>query len=304
MSSPYATLPEFDYVRPTSLDEALKILDEHGENAKVLAGGVGLVTFMLERLVSPKIVVDIKRIPELRRIEYTEGKGLILGSAARISEITRYMDSNPEVKDKYKALYEALSRIADLQIRNRATIGGNICEALPFMDSYAPLALFDARLKIASVSREREASIIDFVKGPGFLDLAPNELLVSVELPEPPPGSKSGFSKIVPAIEYSVASVALLLANPVDPSSREVRIAVSAATPTPVRVREAEKVFSEDGDIVELLDKALDKMASAIKDSLIEDPYASAEYRLEMLKIQAYTLFKRLLDSFLEEELG
>ncbi|MCE4612986.1 MAG: xanthine dehydrogenase family protein subunit M [Desulfurococcales archaeon] len=301
MSSPYATLPEFEYARPSTLEEALKLLAKYGEEAKVLAGGVGLITFMLERLVSPRIVIDIKKIPELRRIEYTEGKGLVLGAAARISEITRYMDSNPRVREKYRALYEALSRIADLQIRNRATIGGNICEALPFMDSYAPLALFDAKLRIASVEGERETTITDFVKGPGFLDLAPNELLVSIELPDPPRESRSGFSKIVPAIEYSVASVAMLVANPVDPRSREVRIAVSAATPAPIRVREAEEVFRREGDIVDLLDAALDRMTSAIKELVIEDPYASAEYRLEMLKVQAYILFKRLLDSFLQE---
>ncbi|MCE4598800.1 MAG: xanthine dehydrogenase family protein subunit M [Desulfurococcales archaeon] len=298
MSSPYTTLPEFTYYKPKTLEEALELLEKYGEEAKVLAGGVGLINFMLEKLMSPKYVVDIKGIEELRGIGYEEGKGLSIGAATRISEITRWLDGNPELKRKYQALYEALSRIADMQIRNRATLAGNVCEALPYMDSYSPLAVYDAEVVIASRSGERRALITEFVQGPGMIDLQPEELVVRIDVPEPPRRSVSGFSKIVPAIEYSIASVSMLAANIEDPATREVRIAVSAATPVPVRVREAEDVFKSQGDIVELLDKALDKLIGEIEYDILEDPYASAEYRKEMIRVQAYQLFLRLLREY------
>jgi carbon-monoxide dehydrogenase medium subunit len=158
--SPYLTLPDFQYLRPTSLQEALQLLDEHGDDAKVMAGGVGLLAFMKERLVSPGYVVDIKGIPELKSMHDDGSNGITIGASVPMSDL---LDWHP-LHERYKALRDCVSLLSDPVLRNRSTLLGDLCEALPFVDSPTPLLIFDGEIETASVKGRRRIPVKEFKK--------------------------------------------------------------------------------------------------------------------------------------------
>ncbi len=283
MSAPYFTLPEFEYVKPKSLDEALKILKEQGEDAKIMNGGIGILSFMKERMLEAKTIVDIKGIKELKKIEYIPGKGLLVGATVTGNELLEYFDKNPDIKEKFRAVYESTSVMADAILRNRGTIVGDILEGLPYVDCSAPALIFDAEMHAISLDGERWIPVDGIVLGPAMTKLEPHEIVTEILYKEPPEGARSGYIKFSSRTEYGIVNVAALVANPDDPEKRVVRIAVSSATPVAYRARSAEEVFKKPRKIPELIDEAVDKMLEEIE--VMEDPYASAEFRKYLLRI-------------------
>jgi len=284
-------LPKFEYYSPTSIDEALELLEKYREDAKIISGGTDLIVFMRDKLLKPKYLVDIKKIPELRRIEYREGDGLTIGAAATFKSILEY----PKVKEKYRVLWEAVRTIGDMILRNRATIGGNICTASPAADSAPALLVLDARVRILNKKDGlREVPLEKFFTGVKKTILQPFDLVKEIFIPEPPKNSYGKYVKKmrVHSEDLSVVGVAGLAYR--DGDEPIVRLAYSSVAPTPLRVREVEEVFKEKGSLDEKIEKAV-KIASE-KVSPISDVRASAEYRLNLVKVVTRRLIKELLE--------
>lgn len=289
--SSYLTLPDFQYLKPKTLQEALQILDERKDEAKIMAGGIGLLAFMKERLVDPRWVIDIKAIDELHKLRDDGAKGLTIGATATMNQLLAF----EPLKEKYKALRDCISLLSDPVLRNRSTLIGDVCEALPFVDGPTPLLLFDTEIEAASVKGKRRIPMAEFIKGIAETALEPNELAVAIHLKSPPEHSKSLFLKHISSSEFSIVNVAALCANPTKPESRTVRFAYGAVAPTPARVHEVEELFKRKSPVPQLIDEAVGVIRKSTEP--MTDVLAKAEYRSHMLEVLSIKAFRRLLGS-------
>ncbi|MDA4124509.1 MAG: xanthine dehydrogenase family protein subunit M [Thaumarchaeota archaeon] len=283
--SPYVTLPDFTYHRPTTIEEVLKILKEHGDEAKVMGGGVGLLAFMKERLMSPSHVIDIKGVKELGGADYVPGRGLRIGASVTIAELCQ----NDLIQDKFTVLHEALSRVADQMIRGRATLVGNLCEAIPWVDSPPALISLDATVEVVGPGGRRKVPVASFIKGPVDIDLGPEEMVASVEVPDVS-GMRSTFEKFTSGSEFSLASIAVTLQS--QGRKRTARVVYGAVNSTPVRCQEVEQVLEQEtsrASIRRAADTAADKV------ECMSDVLASSDYRKHLVKVVTTKALGRLL---------
>jgi carbon-monoxide dehydrogenase medium subunit len=288
--SAYLTLPDFQYLKPKTLQETLQLLDEHKDEAKIMAGGIGLLAFMKERLVDPRWVIDIKAIDELHTLR-DDAKGLTIGATATMNQLLSF----EPLKERYKALRDCISLLSDPVLRNRSTLMGDVCEALPFVDGPTPLLLFNAEIEAASVKGKRRIPMAEFIKGIAETALEPNELATAIHLKSPPEHSESLFLKHISSSEFSIVNVAALCANPNKPESRTVRFAYGAVAPTPARVHEVEELFKRKSPIPQLIDEAVGVVRKSTEP--MTDVLAKAEYRSHMLEVLSIKAFRRLLGS-------
>jgi carbon-monoxide dehydrogenase medium subunit len=289
--SPYFTVPKFEYSRPKTLREALEFLDKNGEDTKVMAGGVGLLAFMKERLIDCKYVLDIKGISELRELTYQKGKGLKVGAAVTLAELLEL----PVLKEKYTALYDAVKNLSDPNLRNRSTLLGDLCEALPWIDAPPPLILFDAEVVITSLKGQRRVKVKDFITGTAETVLLPSELACSVDVPDPTPGTVSRYMKFSKGTEFSIASVGALAVDGKDATKRKVKIAYGAINLMPIEAVEAEKVFGQDKPVENLIAEALKVVDSSVE--TVTDILGSAEYRKHLVKVQTARVLREVLEA-------
>lgn len=284
-------LPEFEYFKPTTLNEALELLNKYAGEASILAGGTDLFVDLRLRVKRPKYIIDIKGIKELHEVKYEEGKGLTIGATVSLNELLE----NEIVKKKYYVLWGSLRQMCDHHLRNRATLVGNICNASPAADSAPALLILDAKVNVASVEGKRTIEIKEFFKWVKKTVLKPNEMVTSVFIPEPPEGSKGKYYKVVRSVEdLSLVGIAALVANVEDPEKRIVRLAYSSVAPTPVRVFEVEEVFRQKKPLNELIDEAVNVVLKKL--SPISDVRATKEYREHMIEIGTRLLLKELFE--------
>jgi len=289
--SAYLTLPDFQYLKPKTLQETLQLLDEHKDEAKIMAGGIGLLAFMKERLVDPRWVIDIKAIDELHTLHDDGDKGLTIGATTTMNQLLAF----EPLKDKYKALRDCISLLSDPVLRNRSTLMGDVCEALPFVDGPTPLLVFDAEIEAASVKGRRRIPMAEFIKGIAETALEANELAVAIHLKSPPEHSQSLFLKHTSSSEFSIVNLAALCANPTKPENRTVRFAYGAIAPTPARVHEVEDLFKRKNPVPQLIDEAIGVVRKSTEP--MTDVLAKAEYRSHMLEVLSIKAFRRLLGS-------
>jgi carbon-monoxide dehydrogenase medium subunit len=278
-------LPDFTYHRPKSLDEVLSLLKEYGDDAKIMGGGVGLIAFMKERLMSPGHVIDIKGVKELREVKHTTGRGLRIGASVSISELVE----DGVLRDDYTVLHEALAKVADPMIRGRATLVGNLCEAIPWVDSPPALGVLDASVEIVGADGSRSVSVSGFIRGPVDIDLGPTEVVTALEIPRVQ-GRRSTFEKFTAGSEFSVASVAVALWP--EGKKRGARVIYGAVNSTPVRCEEVELLLGEE------LTRASVRKAADIASEKVEcvsDVLATAEYRKHLVKVITVKALGRLL---------
>jgi aerobic carbon-monoxide dehydrogenase medium subunit len=283
--SPFVTLPDFTYHRPKSLDETLTLLKEHGDQAKVMGGGVGLIAFMKERLMSPAHVIDVKEVPELKRVEHAPGKGLRIGAAVSIADLLE----RGVLRSEHAALTEALARVADPMIRRRATLVGNLCEAIPWVDSPPALIALDASVEIVGPDGGRSLPVSGFIRGPVDINLNPNEIVTGVVIPNAK-GATSAFEKFTGGSEFSLASVAVAVSN--GGRSRNVKVVYGAVGTVPVRSAEAEQAIS-DGVTPANIRKAAD--AAFEKVECVDDVLATAAYRRHLVKVITTKVLRRMM---------
>lgn len=293
MKYPYVQrLPKFEYLAPRTVDEAVFLLSRHRGEARVIAGGTDLLHKMKRREETPRCLIGLKNIPGLDYIDYDEAQGLRFGPLVTIHAV----EASPLVRDKFPILLQAASSMASAQIRNLGTVVGNISSAVPSADMAPGLIVLGAKLKIANIKGERIIPVEDFFAGPSVSDLAHDELVVEVQVPNPPPFSGMVYMKhtIRSAMELAIVSVATMVTLK-DGVFGEVKIALGAVAPTPIRTAKAESLLKGKPFSTELVKEAAKTASEEARP--ISDIRASTEYRKEMVRI----LSERALNRAREE---
>ncbi len=196
---------KFDYFAPASLEEALELLAEKGEQARLLAGGTDLMIRIRHGLLRPAAVIGLKRIPGLERISFQANQGLTIGAAARLAEVA----AHPAVRRRYPAVALAARETANVQIRNMGTVVGNLCNAAPSADNAPSLLALGAELLLARKGRERSLPLESFFKGPGLTALEPGEMVTAVRVPPPPPHSGTSYQHISARGKVDISAVSV-----------------------------------------------------------------------------------------------
>jgi CO/xanthine dehydrogenase FAD-binding subunit len=196
-------LHAFNYEAPATLADALKIMKAHGDKARPICGGTDLLIQMRAGVRQPDFVVDIKRIKEMRELKFNAKSGLRLGAAVSCIDVAE----NADLQRHYPGLTEAAHLIGSLQIQNRASVGGNLCNGSPAADTTPALIALRARARIAGPRSEREVPVEEFVVSPGRTVLKPGELLVQLLIPAPAPHSSDAYLRFIPRNEMDIAVV-------------------------------------------------------------------------------------------------
>ena len=232
---------DVDYIRPQDLDEALDFVNERGPDTTILAGGTDVMIDMRSGTLQSKYLLDISRLSDLCEIKIQD-TGLIIGAAVTISEI-----NSSELIGRYApALQKAADRFAGRQVRNIATIGGNVAHCSPCGDTIPPLLIHDAGVVVAKPQGRRVVSIEEIAGGPYHCTLRPDEIITHFVLkPKPADIEFSNFQKIGRRKELAIArmSMAAMARQENDKSISFIRFALGACTPTPHRFREIEKML-------------------------------------------------------------
>ena len=263
-----------NYFEPKSIGEALSVLAQHGAEAKIIAGGTDVMVDIKYK-EEPGCLVNIKKIPGLNSIR-ENGAGLRIGPLVTIHEL----ETNKLVREKLPVLWEACHQFASLQIRNTATIGGNICRASPSGETLAPLVVLDAKGKLAFSDGEKSEPFASFFQGPGKSSLGTEGVLTEIEVPYPPANSKSVYLKhaVRGAMDIAMVGVAVLIIPDAGKNIlQDVRIGLGAVAPTPIRAAKAEALLRGKPLTAALLKEAAATAAS--ESSPISDQRSSAEYR-------------------------
>lgn len=290
------SLPDFAYLRPGSLEEALELLSKYGEDARVLAGGTDLLLDMKIGRYRPKYVIDIGHISELRYITDS-------GGALRIGALTTIQDllESPLVAERAPLIAMAAERFAYWQIRNAATIGGNLCNASPAADMAPPLLVYEAAIRARSSRGERLIPITEFFLGPRRTAMRPDELLVEVVVPYSQlSGAGFAYAKIGRRAGHDISLVAVAVALKLaDGVIDDARIALNSVAPTPVRAKSVEGALIGRAASPELFEEASKLVINDI--SPISDVRAPAEYRSYMSRLLVREL---LMESFRRAKWG
>jgi len=271
----------FTHLKPRTLQEAISLLEQYNGKAKIIAGGTELVNLMKEKLISPEYLIDITYVPGLDKIGCDATGGLKIGALCPLSDI----ESSSLLKDKYDALARAVQTIGSVQVRNLGTIGGNLCHASPSADSAPILIGLEARAWIFGSAGEREGELKNFFTGPGQTVLKPEEILVRLEVPTPPPRFAAIYLKQSPrrAMDLAVVGVAVVLSFAPDHSLADVRIVLGAVAPTPIRAVQAEALLRGKKPASGLISEAARVAAEEARP--ISDVRSSKEYRKDMVDV-------------------
>lgn len=284
----------FELILPTSVNECLKALAEGGPEAKLVAGGTDLLPQMKNGLIRPARVIDLSGVAALRGIESANGRGLRIGATATAREIEQHL----LVRPAWEALAESAALVGSIQVRNLATVGGNLCNAAPSADMAPPLLALDAQAVIAGPRGRRgrrRVPLADFFTGVRRTVLAPGELLVELLVPAPGPHSGSHYLRHTPRRELDIAVVGVASQVTVrDGVCARVRIALAAVAPTPLRATAAEQWLEGQAPTPERIERAAELAVEAARP--IDDQRGSAEFRRHLVRV----LTRRTLATALE----
>ena len=257
-----------DYEVPTTVGEAVSLMASKGDRAKVIAGGTDILVMLRGRRRSADVLVDVKEIPELNEVSYDSKNGLVLGAAVPCYRIYQ----NQEVASAYPGLIDAASLIGGIQIQGRASIGGNLCNAAPSGDSIPPVIVLGGVCNVAGPDGTRQVPAEDFCTAPGQNVLKTGEILVSISLPAPQPGSGAKYLRFIPRNEMDIAVAGVGSSVVLDDSGQNfvsARIALASVAPTPVLAREAGEILAGKPVSEEAIQEASEKaqaVASPISD--------------------------------------
>jgi probable selenate reductase FAD-binding subunit len=278
-------LPRFGYLRPETLAEALRALDDYAGDARVLAGGTDLLVSMKDGTANPKYLIDIKHIPELRACEVAGDLSLRIGACATVNELLGFA----ALPAGMAALREAASWLATNQVRNRATVGGNLCNASPASDLAPPLLVLGAKVVARSVKEERAIPLKDFMTCPKGTCLAKHELVTEIVVPAAQ-GTRSGFAKRtrIRGHDLSVVNAAAALGGKGKLAGGEghLRVALGAVAPTPLLFEGFDGMNpADEAGIMKVIRAAI---------APIDDVRGSGAYRARMVEVLVGDLLRRL----------
>ena len=271
---------EIAYEVPPTVAKAVAILKRHGEKARPLCGGTDLLIQMRAGVRRPDYLVDLKQIKDLRQIKFDAKKGLRLGGAVPCIEVYE----SEVMRKHYPGLTEAAHLIGSLQIQNRASVGGNLCNGSPAADTTPALIALGAKARIAGGKGSRQVAVEDFVTSPGRTVLKPGEILVEFLIPAPKPHSSDAYLRFIPRNEMDIAVVGVGTSITLDGDTvKAARIALGAVGPTPIFAEQAGKSL-----VGKKLDHAAIETAAELAiqaSSPIDDMRGTAEFRRHVVGV-------------------
>ena len=270
----------FEFYQPSTLQEASRLLKDNGPGGRFLAGGTDLVIAMKEKGLLPKYIVDLKRVPGLSGIRENNEGAVTLGALTTMYEI----ETSALIKKRYPFLAQSAAEVGSIQIRNRATIGGNMANATPSADTAPALIALNATAKIAGASGERTIDLEAFFKGPGQSVMSADEILTEITIPKTAPNLVGEYIKFSPREMMDLAYVGIAVAYNLAASDKkcaDVRIVLGAVAPTPIRAKRAEAAL-EGQVLTEALAEKVGQLA-AEEAKPISDVRSSADYRRAMV---------------------
>ena len=281
-------MKRFEYFEPRTLAEASALLARYGGRAQPLAGGTDLLVELREQLRRADCVVNIKKIPGIGALSFDPQAGLRIGALVT----ARALEVSAVIREKYPSLLQAVRELGSIQVRNRATIVGNVCRASPSADTLPPLIADGAMVSIHGGQGRRSLPLEDFFTGPGKTVLKPDELMTEIVVPAPAPRSgkiyiKHGRRK---AMELATVGVAVTLTE-----GSDVRIVLGAVAPTPIRAKQAEALLRGRKIDAGLIERAA--QAAVDESRPISNVRASAEYRREMVRVLTRRALTQAMDS-------
>jgi carbon-monoxide dehydrogenase medium subunit len=316
-----AFMKKFDYLRPQTLEEALSLLNQHGKKAKLIAGGTDVIVMIKKKAMAPDVLISLKGIPGLDQIKYN-------GSLSIGPMVThRAIEKSEVIRKNFSALTDAVDYLGSVQIRNVATIGGNICTAAPSADTATPLLVLGTQVKIKSLKEERIIPIEQFFKGPGESVLKTGEMVKELLIPKLLPNTGSAYYKLQRrlALDLPILGVSVLLsldknkiscsdllctASPISAIlhkmeedgiiCKDVRVALGVAAPTPMRALKAEALLRGK----KLSDELLEEVANtASQEAQPRDSIrGEAWYRKDMIRVLVKRMAMKSIERVVQPE--
>jgi carbon-monoxide dehydrogenase medium subunit len=282
--------PSFDYYAPTTLNDAVGLLKQHGSDAKILSGGMSLIPLMKLRLATPGCLVDINRISGLEYIKEADG-------FLRIGALTREADLEKSdlVRSKYPILLDTTFVIADPLVRNRATLGGNLAHGDPANDHPATMLAVEAEVVATGPKGERKIPITNFFTGLFATALKSDEILTEIRIPIPRPGSGGAYFKLERKVgDFATAGVAVQLTLGKDEVCERIGIGLTNVGPTPIKARKAEEALR--GKKIE--SEAIKRAAQLASEEAQPKPdlRGSAEYKRDLVRVLTVRALNRALE--------
>jgi carbon-monoxide dehydrogenase medium subunit len=279
----------FDYVTASSVDEAIGLLQQHGDEAKLLAGGHSLIPLMKLRLAVPGVLIDIARIPDLNGVQADNGS-ISLGA---LTTYTSLVDS-AELNRLCPLIPETAEQVGDMQVRNRGTVGGAVAHADPASDMPAAMLALDATFTLRGANGERTVAARDFFQGPFTTALEPEEVLTRITVPKPEGKTGMAYEKFrSPASGYAVVGIAVVATMGNGGTVDGVRIGVTGAGPQAARATPAEEALQGQTPDDDLLAAAAERASDGLDFS--GDIHASPEYRAHLVRVYTRRALQRAL---------
>jgi CO/xanthine dehydrogenase FAD-binding subunit len=279
--NPTPGLPEFDYIKPTSLAEASQFLADHHGEARPFMGGTDTFVRMRDGFWKEKYIVDVKNLDGMSDISFDSTIGLTIGAAVNMNKVV----ASPEVKEHYPLLTEAAHSVASYQLRSRATIVGNICNASPAGDTIGACIVYGGILKVHGVDGVREEPLSSFFVGPGKTVLKPGDIVTAINFPIPPKNHAGKYFKLGRNALSDLAIVGVTALGYPDSgtaSGHSFRLALASVAPTPLVVSPAEEILASKP----ITEAVIAEAAQAAMDACnpIDDVRGSGRYRKHMVR--------------------
>lgn len=265
---------EFEFLQPKSIAEAIAMRVEHGDRLVVYNGGTDIVIQLRDRLIAPDYVMDVKKIPGLHEITFSEKEGLFIGACVTMNEI----GGNEAVRTHYPFLAEAALSVGSKQVRNRATSVGNIVNASPLCDTGTPLYVADAVMCLEGPNGKREVPIREFITFVRRTVLQKDEIVTGIKVPYDK-DLRGIFTKVARRREVDLSTICATVAR----SGNEWKLAFGAVAPTPIRLPKTEELLRGKEITEALIDEAAKLARTEV--SPIDDVRASKEYRLDVVEV-------------------
>jgi len=281
MITAHPGLPEFDYIRPDSLKQASQFLADHPGEALPFMGGTDTFVRMRDGVWRGKYLVDVKGLDGTNEMHFDPAEGLTLGAAVNMNRVIQC----PEVREHYPLLVEAAQKVASYQLRTRATIVGNLCNASPAGDTTGACIVLGGFLSIHGVNGMRQEPLETFFLGPGKTTLRAGDIVTAIRFPTPPPHCAGHYLKLGRNTQGDLAIVGVTVLGYPDraaPSGYRFRIALASVAPVPLVPVEAEKILAEKPVSEESIGEAARIAMQSCKP--IDDVRGSARYRKLMVK--------------------
>lgn len=279
--NPHPELPEFDYIRPASLAEASDFLVRHAAEARPFLGGTDIFVRMRDGFLTPKYLVDVKNLDGTNDLRFDPQQGLTIGAAVNMNRVA----ASPEVQTHYSLLAQACQSVASYQLRTRATIVGNICNASPAGDTIGACLVLNGVLHIHGANGLRQEPLEKFFLGPGKTTLKPGDIVTSIHFPLPPTGFKGVYLKLGrnQLSDLSIVGVTVMgYPDAATPSGYHFRLALASVAPIPLEPVKVETFLANQSINSETIQEAARLAAGSC--TPIDDVRGSARYRTAMVR--------------------